>query len=703
MPQWINTTVGKVRIEKILAKGGMAEVYLGTHLTLERPVAVKVLHSFIEEDEEMKMRFEREARVVAALRHPNIVQIYDYDTLDGHPYLVMEYIRGPSLAAYLKNLHTSNERMQTPYVARLLGKIASALDYAHEQGVIHRDVKPGNILLHTKTGGSRSMFTDQIEPIITDFGLVRIMRATTQTASGLVSGTPAYISPEQAQGLSMDLRTDIYSLGVVLYEILAGRVPFEAETTWSVIYKHIHEPPPPILNAQPAIQKVIDRALAKNPDDRYQSCRDLAMDYMNAVGLIAEAATLQFPGQAVSTSPIPEGTQSTAEKQSQPSRRLLIPLLGAGLLILLLAAIGLPRLFSSNQGNEFPTAAQHVMSVVETPSQNADTEVIPPVEEAEPVGLLRFQDGTAPGDQITLSTSSIPLPQEGSQYEAWLIEDDGEQRVSVGFIVFDDEGKGSLTYVDPQGRNLIGMYHGLEITLEPDPDNNPIPSNEVVYLVMLPESGFTHARHVLYSFDATPNQVGFVQGLNTHTRLLQQLAQQMLESYQAGNEALLRSQAEEMVNAIVGDQSPEHKDWDNNGTMDDPGDGFGLLLNGENEGYIQGTFTHANLTQTSADATENMLVHGEHVKIVANNIAQWTPMLRDQLILILQTPLSPEMEDTVRNAVALANQIQDGIDVDGNENIEPIPDEGGATTAYEHAYYMADILIPATSDGTPVP
>lgn len=346
--QWIDSTIGKVRIEKQLAQGGMAEVYLGTHLTLDRPVAVKVLHSFVEADDEIKARFQREARVVAALRHPNIVQIFDFDTADRHPYIVMEYVRGPSLAAYLRKLHENNERMQPAHVARLLSKLASALDHAHEQGVIHRDIKPGNILLHTKTaGGSRAMFTDQIEPIITDFGLVRIMHAATQTASGLVTGTPAYISPEQAQGNSIDHRTDIYSLGVVLYEILAGRVPFEAETNWSVIYKHIHEPPPPIAHAQPAIRKVIDRALAKKPDDRYQSCRELAMDYMTAVGIIAEAATLQFA--------VPPPTQSLSVDISQPpaeprrrfqlSSRTLIPLIG-GFLLLALTTVAISRLLS---------------------------------------------------------------------------------------------------------------------------------------------------------------------------------------------------------------------------------------------------------------------------------------------------------------------------------------------------------------------
>jgi hypothetical protein len=552
------------------------------------------------------------------------------------------------------------------------------------------------------------MFTDQIEPIITDFGLVRIVHATTQTASGLVSGTPAYISPEQAQGLSTDHRTDIYSLGVILYEILAGRVPFEAETTWSVIYKHIHENPPPIPNAQPAVQDILNRALAKNPDDRYQTCRELAIDYRNTTGLISEAETLQFasPPPAASlaqaTHSPSRATETRAESQALNRRRSLIPFTIAGLLVFILALAGMMQLFDSRLATDPPNTPFASLGHLETPGQSVDP-AIGPNNDVEPAGVLRFQDGTAPADQVTLSTSSLPLPAAGSQYEAWLIEDSGEQRVSLGLIQFDADGRGSLTFVDPQGRNLLGMYHGLEITEEPGQDNNPIPSNIVISSATLPPGGFMHVRHLLYSFDATPNQVGFVHGLSANTRLLQQIASLMLESYQAGNEALVRSQAEGMVNVIVGGQSPDHKDWDNNGTLNDPGDGFGLLLNGDNEGYIQGTFTHANLSLSSPDATENMLIHGEHVKIAATNIAKWTPTLRDQLILIQQTPFGPEMEGMIRNAVALANQIQNGFDVNGNENIEPIADEGGATTAYDHAYYMADLFLPAPSRNTPEP
>ena len=242
MPEWIGKTIGKVRIDKYLARGGMAEVYLGFHLSLERPVAVKVLHSYIEEDPGLIARFQREAKVVAGLRHPNIVQIFDFDAMEGHPYIVMEYLKGPTLSTYLRGLHDRDERIPPHQVARLLKMLTSALDYAHSQGMIHRDIKPGNIMLHSKTDEFPldQPLTNDTEAVLTDFGLVRVEHAASQTASGMVSGTPSYMSPEQARGDRTDHRTDIYSLGVVLYEMLAGRVPFEADTSMSVLYMQIN-------------------------------------------------------------------------------------------------------------------------------------------------------------------------------------------------------------------------------------------------------------------------------------------------------------------------------------------------------------------------------------------------------------------------------------------------------------------------------
>jgi len=701
MPEWIGKTVGKVRIEKALAQGGMAEVYLGTHLTLDRLVAVKVMHNYIESDPDLQSRFEREAKVVAALRHSNIVQIFDFDTADGHPYIVMEYLKGPTLAAYLRELFRRNERLQPMQVARLLVALAAALDYAHEQGVIHRDIKPGNIILHNKAReiSTQDPLTARTEPVITDFGLVRIAHASTQTASGMVSGTPAYMSPEQAQGVPVDHRSDIYSLGIVLYEMIAGRVPFEADTSWTVILKHINDEPPPIDGIQPPVQQVIERVLAKDPNLRHQTCRELAVDYLNAIGLVSESGTLRlslpFTSSAIrretsapstrSKSGRFDQTQGQAANASEKRPALhawkrILPLAGAGLLLVALTAIG------------FTLFSQFV-----SPTE------IPPINNPDPVGLLRFQDGTTIADQVTISTASMALPPPGSQYEAWLIEDEGEQRISIGTIMFDAENRGSLTFVNGDGQNLIGRYNALEITVEPNPDNNPSPSSEVAFSVTLPRNGLTHVRHLLFSYGATPNQVSLIQGLDATTTLINESAEAMLAAFEAGDETNVRLRAEEILNAVIGNQSADHRDWNNDGTIDDLSDGFGLLLNGDNEGYIQGTFSHAGFAAEAGDATENMQVHGKHVQIATDNIGLWTPQLRDQLTAILGSAFNAEMEGPIRQAVSLANQIQNGVDIDGNENIEPIPGEGGARTAYEHTYYMADISIFADASQTPVP
>ena len=653
----------------------MGEVYVGTHLRLDRLVIVKVMHSYIEGDPELQARFEREAKVIAALRHPNIVQVFDFDVAEGHPYIVMEYLRGPSLATYLRELDSRDEKLQPAQVARLLSIIATALDYAHEQGVIHRDIKPGNIILHNKTG----LFSSDLplgpltEPVITDFGLVRI-HVTTQTSVGKRSGTPAYMSPEQAHGLTVDHRSDIYSLGIVLYELIAGRVPFDAETNWGLIFKHINEPPPPIPDIAPSVQRVFDRVLAKDPDARYQTCREFAADYTDAIGMVAEADALR----AGRPFPITREPITAPGQRVQPGKltwKRVAVYSFTGLLVLALAAWG----------------ALTFLSPGAVPQAGEDA-----------VGRLRFQDGTAFADQVTISTSSMEVPPQDSQYQAWLIQDDGEQRISIGLIAFDGQNRGSLAFVADDGQNLLGKYRTLEITREPDPDPSPNSSNDVVYLVSLPSDGLTHVRHLLVSFGATPGQVGLVHGLDTDTILLNESAQQMLAAFEAGDEAVLDLQAERMLNLILGSQSEEYQDWNGDGAIDDPGDGFGLLLNGENVGYIQGTFTHANLSLTSPDPTQNMLTHGAHVKDCATNLDGWTAQLRDQLRAILNTSFdSPELEGLVRDAVALADKIRNGIDVNGNENIEPVPGEGGAVTAYEHAYYMADMAIVPSANQSP--
>jgi serine/threonine protein kinase len=420
MTDWLGKTIGKVRIDKYLARGGMAEVYLGTHLTLERPVAIKVLHSYIEAEPDLLMRFQREAKVVAGLRHPNIVQIYDFDAIDGHPYIVMEYLKGPPLATYLRNIHQRNERIPPHQIARLLKVLTAALDYAHEQGVIHRDIKPGNILLHGKSDEIPldQPLTNDVEAILTDFGLVRIANTTSQTASGMMSGTPAYMSPEQARGDQTDHRTDIYSLGIVLYEMLAGRVPFEADSTLSVIYKQINDPPPPIPGISPSVQQMIDRALAKNPEDRYPTSRNMAVDFFLSVGMTAEAETI------INT--LPEGTQTIHDDLSGSSHKRAEPIvgkprptkrklvwIGVGILsaiILIALAIGTFLLSSYFSIGSTPTNVQITKSNLPTtniaPSESPD---LPDANGMAEIAAETYEVGSSTEDDYHSASMKIPL------------------------------------------------------------------------------------------------------------------------------------------------------------------------------------------------------------------------------------------------------------------------------------------------------
>lgn len=678
MPTWVGRSLGNVSVELLLARGGIADVYLGRHSTLHRSVVIKVLNAQFAEDPDLLERFQREARVVAMLRHPNIVQVHDFDTVDAHPYIVMEYVPGISLATYLRSLRARGQRLDLRQVSALISPIAGALQYAHGLGAIHRDVKPGNILLTSPTGPIEEgkPLPSDVNPVLADFSLVRFENPTHQTSSGRIAGTPAYMSPEQAAGLPVDSRTDVYSLGIVLYELLAGRVPFEADSTMELLRKQVDEEPPSVPNLSAPLQSILGRALAKDPTDRYATPSDLAAALRAASEAVAEASTLR-------DTPTAYAEPQAAHAPRKPSWSWLTSGFVAIAIIVLAALLGVGSVFSRKN----PSSSYGAMDM-SSPSANGA------VAGAEtPIGVLRFQDGSAHVDKVTFSASNMPAPASGKQYEVWMVAETGEELRALGYLKLDSQGTGSATFVDPQGRNLLSLYNRVEITLEPNPDSSPNPAQEIAYSAQLPAEGLMHVRHLLVAFGNTPGGAPLAEGLLQDTALIDDAAQRMLTAFQASDAAGTMTQAEAILSVLVGSQSADHKDWNGDGLVTDPGDGYGLLLNGDNTGYIQGAYSHADYAATSPGATNNMKLHGEHVKICSQNLAEWAPQLRDLAKQILSSPFGPDNGPAIRQAVALADEMLKGTDLNGNERIEPIPGEGGAQTAYQHAFYMADIVI----------
>jgi serine/threonine protein kinase len=265
--------LGQYKVIAAMGSGGMATVYKAYQERLDRFVAIKMLHEAFQEDRNFLSRFEREAKIVARLEHPHIVQVFDFDQFNGRPYLVMKYVEGRTLKAELDAMPLTIDE-----ILRILPPIGQALDYAHRQGVLHRDIKPSNIIIDTNG-----------TPYLTDFGLARMAQLGDSTLSNdVLLGTPHYISPEQAMGKSdLDSRTDLYSLGVVLYELVVGRVPFSADTPFAVIHDQIYRPLPKPSKTNPdltpAIDAVLEKALAKEPTARYATAAEMIEAYRLAL------------------------------------------------------------------------------------------------------------------------------------------------------------------------------------------------------------------------------------------------------------------------------------------------------------------------------------------------------------------------------------------------------------------------------------
>jgi plastocyanin/tRNA A-37 threonylcarbamoyl transferase component Bud32 len=768
----INTQLGQYHLVELIRQGGMATVYKAYQASLERFVAVKVLHHDHEHDPQFAARFKLEARTIAQLQHHNILPVYDYGEQDSLLYLVMQYIeKGATLADVL------HPPLAPIPALGLAERLLEALEYAHTHGVIHRDVKPGNVLLPAPDW-----------PMLADFGIAKLLEADqTITMTGQVVGTAAYLAPEQAAGQPVDARADLYALGVVLYEMVTGRVPFNADVPVAVLMQHTYEQPPSPRRINPNLPAVIEpallRALAKNPDERYQSAAEMAADlrrigaqleqardtdrisslyqagvqafeqgrlaqaiehlgeldaiapgYKDSAALLAAAQKAQdharsaahqrltqmrqryqtirlgeagSPGSGPSDGP--QGAEAneggapfvaTSISNRNRSRRFLATL---AFVILALLVGGAAFVLSrpTNATIAPPTGAALTALPAEAAPAGADV--------AGATGRLAWHDDVLWNDAASIVVQDLPPPDADQVYAAWLVGKDGSLALE---ILSTDGDEMTLSYRSPTHANLLANYDRVYITRVP----KAAATTEIANVLMtgaLPTQTLVHIRHVLVTFDSTPNKTGFALGLRQEADEILRHANLLKKTLDAGDLAGEKRHAEHLINMIEGRQGEHFGDSDGNGNTQNPGDGFGMLKNGQQLGYLDGMVGHAILAAETPDATEHIKIQAETIQGIGATLRERITDIRDRAIRISQAASVAETQQDVSAILELAQQVIQGVDANTNGQIEPIPGEGGVLAAYQQAQRMADLPFtpgsaddgpppkPATSDSTP--
>ena len=529
--------LGKYELQSPLGRGGMAEVWKAFDTRLQRYVAIKLLHANLQNDPDFMKRFEREARVVAALHHNNIVRIHDFQlshTPDSESliaYMVMEYIEGQTLTGFIHNTSYLGKFPSASDIVHLFVSISSAIDYAHQRGLIHRDIKPSNILLDQRNRSPSQMG----EPILTDFGIVKLLGSSTGTLSGGWLGTPAYISPEQAQGHTGNEQSDIYALGVTLYEICTGVLPFQGDNPVSIIMQHMSATPTPpeLINPKipPALSTVILRSLAKDPTARFPTASMMAIALSEAFNMpvpahlhqpshllnIGSEPTSTYKHQLQVNSPLtppayttpineardplymaapptPQFTVSPASPLEPNTPDLKIshiitpvpvkipspitpetPILKGKRrhALAVLIAVILLVLASSGLGTfywQFHTKAVTTASIVNVSIGNATF---------VSSGLLDENSDQGINNALRISLSNIPSPTSGNSYYAWLLSDIGinpATAVALGKLTVDHGNVRFLYPGDQQHTNLLGNTSRFLITEESATHTPSLPS-----------------------------------------------------------------------------------------------------------------------------------------------------------------------------------------------------------------------------------
>jgi hypothetical protein len=673
----IGRRLGKYEITELLGQGGMATVYKGYQPDIDRFVAIKVLPPHPGQNMQFIERFRLEARTIAQLQHPHILPMHDYGGEGDILYLVMAYVSGGSLKDRIQR-----GPMPLQEAEAILRQIASALDYAHRRGVIHRDIKPDNILLDTEG-----------HAMLADFGIVKILEGESTsglTGTGGVLGTPAYMAPEQSQGLGVTAKTDIYALGVIVYEMITGRQPYQADTPMQVMLKHITDPVPSLkevsANMPPALETVMMRVLAKNPDDRFETASEFAQEFLRAIHSDAASFTLREAAATKSGTPqsgsrlivpVPEViiNQTPAEMRQtsfQPAARTgtnPLVLLGGFAIIALLAVIAVLLAVNSSRNQTVATvptattaataAATDVIAPTNTDIPATAVAVEPTVPPIRTFGRLSYSTTRELGDTVSVQVSGLRQPPSGQDYAVWLKNTDDNSLLGIGLLSLDGVGNGAHSYVDTEGRTLPALYNAVLITSEEEQGDEP--TGDVAYSGTTPDSVRSALGEIFIGSDD-----GFSGGSLYGGALAEAELSIIHTSFDHGTHDLfgLHARTEHTVNILANTEV----DYDGNGIAENPGYKLGL-------GYFLDQIEQRLTFDYSAENVRpDLRSDVDRVEACIRNTRQrldefvamelgWTQITDNEVT-------EEFAQSEIRKSEQMINELLDGVDRNSNNQIE---------------------------------